>query len=142
MIPRATAPADAGAQEIRRLLTAPNPALERAGKKLAKALPHGLWMEAHPKLRLAVDPALVDAMKQVRSAYRSLWGRIDAIDTDRHVAKRHALEAIDLLSASFTLLVRSTEATSYAAGRWAVREAKARETRGIAELGRAVKELA
>ena len=139
--PLATLPDD-GALEIRRLLTAPNPAFERAAHKLANALPRGLWMETEPKLRLAVDPAVVDGVKQLRSAYRALWGRIDAIDTDRHVAKRHVLEAIDLLSASFVLLLNSTRATSYASGLWAVKEAKARQARGSAKLKQALEELA
>jgi hypothetical protein len=139
--PLATPPDD-GAIEIRRLLTARNPALERAGNQLAEALPRGLWMESRPKLRLAIDPAVVDALKQCRSVYRGLWTRIDAIDTDRQVAKRHALEAIDLLSASFVLLVRSAEATSYATCAWAIREANKRQARGSAQLRRAFEELA
>ena len=135
-------PADGGAQEIRRLLTARNPALERAQERLAKALPRGLWMESRPKLRLVVDPAVVEALKQLRNVYRGLWARIDAIDTDRHVAKRQVLEGIELLNASFTLLLRSTETTSYSAGLWSIREAKARQARASAELNQAVKELA
>ena len=139
--PLATPPDD-GALEIRRLLTAPNPAFERGAHKLANALPRGLWTESRPKLRLAVDPAVLDGLKQLRSAYRALWSRIDAIDTDRQVAKRHVLEAIDLLSASFVLLLNSAQATSYSSGRWALKEAKARQARGSAMLKQALKELA
>jgi hypothetical protein len=135
-------PPDEGALEIRRLLTAPNPTFERAAHKLANALPRGLWMETQPKLRLAVDPAVLDAVKQLRSAYRALWGRIDAIDTDRHVAKRHVLEAIDLLSASFVLILNSAQSTSYSSGLWAVKEAKSRQARGGAMLKQALEELA
>jgi hypothetical protein len=138
--PRATPPDD-GALEIRRLLTAPNPAFERAAHKLANALPRGLWMETQPKLRLAVDPAVLEGVKQLRRAYRTLWGRIDAIDTDRHVAKRHVLEAIDLLSASFVLMLNSAQATSHASGVRAVKEARSRQSRGSAMLKQALEEL-
>ena len=139
--PLATPPDD-GAVEIRRLLTAPNPAFERAAHKLANALPRGLWVEAEPKVRLAVDPAVLDGIKQLRRAYRALWGRIDAIDTDRHVAKRHVLEGIDLLSASFVLLLNSAQASSYSSGLRAVKEAKSRQARGSAMLKQALEELA
>ena len=62
------------------------------------------------------------------------------MDTDRHIAKRHVLEAIDLLSASFVLLLNSTQATSYASGLWAVKEAKARQARGSAKLKQALEQ--
>jgi hypothetical protein len=133
---------DPGAAEIYRLLTAPNPALERAARQFAKALPSGISLHAEPRLRLVVDPSLVRAIEHLRGAYRGLRRRISLIETDRRGAKRHVLEAIDLLNASLTLLVRSTGAASYAAGRDIVHDAQARYARGAVELRHALEELA
>ena len=133
---------DAGAAEIRRLLTARNPALERAIRNLATELPHGVSLRAQPTLRIVVEPGLVEAIEQLRRVYRSLRRRIDAIDTERRVAKRRVLDAIDLLNTSFTLLLRSTEATSYASGLRSIGDAKTRQARSASELKRALEELA
>jgi hypothetical protein len=134
-------PVDAGAIEIRRLLTTPNPKLARAGRYLAAALNRGISLRATPRLRLVVEPSLAKGITQVQTIYRDLRKRIAAIETERRAGKTLALEGLDQLDASFALLLRSTRANSLAAYERFQREATTHQARAAAELRQSLTEL-
>lgn len=132
---------DAGALEIRRLLTTPSPALERSARQLAAALPKGLRLSVTPARQLVVDPALIRAIEDLRGIYRRLRASVAAVDTSSGSAKAHALDAIDLVDSSLTLLLKSTNARSYAAYDSLVHDARSRQSRATDRMRQAVREL-
>ena len=133
---------DAGASEIRRLLTAPDPALEAAARQLAITLPHGFQLQASPTARqIIIDPTLIAAIARIRSIYRGLRARITAIQTNNGNAKSDVLAAIDLVDTSYTLLLRSTDARSYAAYSRLVHDARSRQAHAARELQSAIRKL-
>jgi hypothetical protein len=132
---------DDGAREIHRLLTAPSPALERSVRQLAAVLPKGIELSVAPARQLVVDPALIRAVADLRGVYRKLRARIATVDTSSGSAKAHALDAIDLLDSSLTLLLRSADAHSYAAYSGLVHDARSRQGRAAERMRQAVREL-
>jgi len=132
---------DAGAREIRRLLTTPDPSLASALRALVAALRHGLGASRGAKPGLDIPPAAVDAVEKTRSVYRGLRMRIAAIETHRADAKRHALSALDSLDSSLALFARSLTASSDRSLAELARQAYWRRERAHAELSRAVGEL-
>ena len=137
-----TSSADAGAREISRLLTTPDPSFERATHRLATALPHGIEPHGTRPPRLAVDHGVVDAIGQIRRAYRRLHGRIGEIETKRRAAKARVLRALEELDSSFAILLRSLDARGHVTGARVAHQAHAHQEHAAAELGRALKELA
>lgn len=135
---------DPGAAEIVRLMATPNLSLETAARRLAAELPDGVELRLTParELQLVVDPALVEAIQQLRAYYRALRGRIAAVPTAEAALKRRVLDALDHVDGSLTLLVRSVDAGSYAAYNRLVAEAHARQAHIGKELRIALKGLA
>jgi len=132
---------DAGAREIRRLLTAPDPSLRSALRRQITALQHGPKLSDGVTPRLNVPVAAVNATNDLRGVVRDLYGRIAAIDTKRRDTKRRVLDALDLLDFSLTLLVDSLRASSDTRMAELAREAYWENEQAHAELSRAVQEL-
>jgi len=132
---------DAGAREIRRLLTTPDPSLASALRVLVTALRHGLGASRGAKPGLEIPAAAVDAVEETRSVYRGLRVRIAAIETQRADAKRRVLSALDSLDSSLALFARSLTASSDRSIAELARQAFWRRERAHAELSRAVGEL-
>ena len=132
---------DAGAREIRRLLTTPDPALKSALRALLTALRHGLKPSRGATPRLTVSPATAQPVERIRAIYRDLRTRIAAIDTSQHNEKRRVLKALDLVDSSLALFVRSLAASSDRSMAELARQAYWRREAAHAELSRALKEL-
>jgi hypothetical protein len=132
---------DAGAREIRRLLTTPDPALRSALRALVTALRRGLGPSRGAKPGLEIPPAAVDAVEKTRSVYRGLRMRIAAIETQRADAKRRVLSALDALDSSLALFTRSLTASSDRSIAELARQAYWRREHAHAELSAAVREL-
>jgi hypothetical protein len=135
-------PADAGAREIRRLLSTPDPAFERAARHLAAALPHGLAPSPARTPHLLVKHALLDSVQQVRRAYRSLHTRIARIETRHRATKIRALHALEELDSSFDLLLRSLREKGLVTGARLARQAHEHQAHAATELRKAFEELA
>jgi hypothetical protein len=132
---------DAGAREIRLLLTTPDPALRSALLAVVEALRRGLKPGRGATPGLEIPPAAVDAVEKTRSVYRGLRMRIAAIETKQHSAKRRVLSALDLLDSSLALFARSLTASSDRSIAELARQAYWRREHAHAELSRAVREL-
>jgi hypothetical protein len=129
---------DAGAREIRRLLTTPDPALKSALRAPVTALRHGLKPS---RGALTVSPATVRPVKRIRVIYRDLRTQIAAIETKQQDAKRRVLNALDLVDSSLALFARSLTASSDRSIAELARQAYWRREHAHAELSRAVREL-
>ena len=97
---------DAGAREIRRLLTAPNPAFKNALRRLTTALPRAIDVATGSR-DLRVPSTAFDAIYDLRLIVRALSRRIAAIDTKRAESKRRVLDGLDQLDFSLVLFEES-----------------------------------
>lgn len=136
-----SSPVDAGAREIHRLLTAPNPALTHAMKAHSTSLSHSLAVTKTGKPRLQVPASSIEAVNKLRSAYRDLRARIAATETQQQVSKRRVLAALDQLDSSLEVFTRSLTAQNAATGAELARQAYWKRERAAVQLERAAKEL-
>ena len=132
---------DAGAREIRRLLTTPDPALRSALRALVTELRHGLKPSHGATSGVTISPATAQPVRRIRVIYRDLRTQIAAIETKHQDAKRRVLNALDLVDSSLALFARSLTASSDRTIAELARQAYWRRERAHAELSRAVREL-
>jgi hypothetical protein len=132
---------DAGAREIRRLLTTPDPALKSALRALVTALRHGLKPSHGAKPGVTISPATAQPVRHIRAIYRDLRTQVAAIETKQQDAKRRVLNALDLVDSSLALFARSLTASSDRSIAELARQAYWRREQARAELSRAVQEL-
>jgi hypothetical protein len=132
---------DAGAREIRRLLTTPDPSLASALRALVTALRHGLKPSHRATPGVTISPATAQPVRHIRAIYRDLRTQVAAIDTKQQDAKRRVLNALDLVDSSLALFARSLTASSDRSIAELARQAYWRREHAHAELSRAVREL-
>ncbi|HZT45501.1 MAG TPA: hypothetical protein VFA24_04910 [Gaiellaceae bacterium] len=135
--------ADAGADEIRRLLTDPNPAVEDATNALAAAIRNGRTVRGSGRasVRFAIPAAGARAVASLRSALLDVRRQVAAVTTDRRDAQQQVLAALALLDASLALFARSLGTTGNARMATLAHAAEAERTRAEAALTAAIRGL-
>jgi hypothetical protein len=132
---------DAGAREIRRLLTTPNPALGSALRAELRALQHGVKPSTKTGHHIGISSAAIPPVTRVRTIYRDLRRRIAAVDTSEVDVKQGILAALDRVDRSLSLYPSSLKATTNARIAELAREAYWERDRAHTALKNAVDQL-